>query len=152
MGVMGYRIWKPVDNVEKYFITLPDDNEVIRFIDGPQDRREMYTDDISEKIAFPEGVDIREFTYEKIRGTNVYIPAGNNDRLIWISCGVSDKAIIYYGAPTLAEADMLMNEKLEEILRENEWELKPVELIQQILTDCSKTMRKICKRLYYVYE
>ena len=150
MGIMGYRIWKPVDNVEKFFMILPDENEVIKFIDGPHDRKEMYTDDISEKIAFPDGVDMREFTYEKIRGTNIYIPAGNNDRLIWLSCGVSGEAI--YDAPILAEADTLMNKKLEEVLRENEWELKPVELIQQILTDCSKTMRKICKRLYYVYE
>ena len=151
--------WQPVDNVGIYFDYVPPDANVARFADGPKDGEQLYIKDIGKPISFydgiPDEIPIGTFTYENIRGTNIYIPEGNSDRCIRVSIGVSDIDVLYdaqNGAQIFSEVSRLMDDTFREVLNEKGWEWNLTRLVKETVSDCVKTMRKICKRLYYVYE
>ena len=141
--------WQPVDNVEIFF----EQPEVIRFVDGPKDGEYLHVKSIKIDAAPPAVNGAGQFTYVNIHD-NVYIPAENTDRVLFLMGGLGSGLGGYLvgDGPTWPGLEVLMAQKLCDVLQEKGWGDKRTKVISESIVPDTTSFRTLCKRVYYVYE
>ena len=140
--------WQPVDNIEIFF----EQPEVIMFVDGPKDGEYLHVKSIKKEAALPAVNGSEQFTYINIHD-NVYIPAGNADRVLYLMGGLgSGFGGLLGDGPMWPELEVLMAQKLCDVLQGKGWGDKRTKVIGESIVPDTTSFRTLCKRVYYVYE